>query len=104
MGRNYQGKHQGYTENRYQVLAEKSRYTFTIRLETAFKAWKRSTLQFLNAQLFRGGYQGDGGGRRYNHNQHDDRDDVGGGGGRGAGNRVWTRGGTVHNRLGPRTV
>ena len=22
MGRNYQGKHQGYTENRYQVLAE----------------------------------------------------------------------------------
>jgi len=67
MGRNYQGKHQGYTENR-------------------------------------GGYQGDGGGRRYNHNQHDDRDDVGGGGGRGAGNRVWTRGGTVHNRLGPRTV
>ena len=28
MGRNYQGKHQGYTENRYQVLAEdrQSRY------------------------------------------------------------------------------
>jgi len=28
MGRNYQGKHQGYSENRYQVLAEdrQSRY------------------------------------------------------------------------------
>merc|ERR1719220_633622 len=69
MGRNYQGKHQGYTENR-------------------------------------GGYHGDGGGRRYNHNQHDDRDGDASSinSGRGSSNRVWSRGGTVHNRLGPRQV